>query len=100
MWDVIKIVFPKIKAEWKYVACSMRYSLLDVKAFDKDSRDSKECCYNLFSDWLTTDHGITPKTWHKLIEQIKTVDGLQEAAEKIEEEVKKLKVQAIRFFQQ
>ena len=90
MWDIIKIVFPKIRGEWKYVAHSMRYTPDDVKTFKKDSRDSKESCYNLFTDWLTTNRGITPKTWRKLIERIKDVEELQNVAESIEEEVKKL----------
>ena len=90
MWDVIKIVFPKITGEWKYVAYSMKYTAHDVKTFENDSHDSKESCLNLFTDWLTTNRGITPKTWHNLIERIKAVENLQSAAESIEEEVKKL----------
>ena len=90
MWDVIKIVFPKIKSEWKYVAYSMRYAPYDVKTFENDALDSKGSCLKLFTDWLTTSRGITPKTWHKLIEHIKDVEELQNVAESIEEEVKKL----------
>ena len=90
IWDIIEIVFPKIKGEWEYVAHSMRYKVEDVKTFKNDSRDLKGSCYNLFADWLTTNRGITPKTWHKLIERIKVVEELQNVAENIEEEVKKL----------
>ena len=90
MWDIIKIVFPKIKAQWKYVAYSMKYAPNEVSAFESDSKDCKGGCLNLFTDWLTTDNGITPKIWLTLIEQIKVVDGLQQAAKDIEEEVKKL----------
>ena len=61
MWDVIQIVFPKIKAKWKYVAHSMRYDCYAVNAFEQDSDDLNERCYELFEDWLTTDRGITPK---------------------------------------
>ena len=90
MWDVIDIVFPKISGEWKYVAYSMRYTPHEVTTFENDSRNSKGSCLNLFTDWLTTSRGITPKTWHKLIERIKAVEELQNEAETIEEEVKKL----------
>ena len=90
MWDLIKIVFPKIKAKWQFVAYVMKYTPLEVKAFKNDSNDLDENCLNLFTDWLNTNHGITPKTWQILIDQIKTVDGLQNAAENIEEKVKTL----------
>ena len=74
----------------EYVAYFMKYTPLDVKAFENGSNDLKGSCLKLFADWLTTNHGITPKTWQKLIERIKIVDGLQNAAENIEEEVKTL----------
>ena len=90
MWDIIKIVFPEIKAEWQYVAYSMKYAPNEVSAFERDAKDCKGSCLKLFTDWLTTNNGITPKNWCTLIEQIKEVDGLQQAAEHIEEKVKKL----------
>ena len=68
----------------------MKYQIHEVGAFEKDSKDSNGSCLNLFTDWLTTNHGITPKTWNTLINQIKAVDGLQSEAEQIEKEVKKL----------
>ena len=92
MWDIMKIVLPQIKSEWKYVATSLRYPPADVKAFEKDSHDVKECCYNLFTDWLSTNRGVTPKTWGRLIERIEDVDNLQDAVKKIKEEVAKLEV--------
>ena len=90
MWDIIKIVFPMIKAEWQYVAYSMKYAPNDVSTFERDAKDCKGSCLKLFTDWLTTNNGIAPKIWLTLIEQIKEVDGLQQAAKDIEEEVKKL----------
>ena len=90
MWVIIKIVFPKIKAKWKYLAYFMKYKPHEVNAFESDANDLEGRCLNLFADWLTTNHGIAPKTWYNLIEQIKIVDGLQNAAENIEKEVKEL----------
>ena len=90
MWDIIEIVFPMIKAEWQYVAYFMKYAPNKVSAFERDGKDSKGSCLKLFTDWLTTDNGVIPKNWLTLIEQIKKVDGLQQAAKDIEEKVKKL----------
>ena len=92
IWDIIKIVFPKIKAQWKFVAFSMKYDILEVNGFENDSSNSNESCLELFKNWLQTDRGITPKTWCKLIERIKDVEGLKQAAESIEEELKKLPI--------
>ena len=85
MWSLIKIVIPKIQAEWEDVAYSMQYDVAAVKAFRKDCDDCKRCCRKLFEDWLDSSHGVTPKTWSKLIERIKDVDSLK--AEDIEKEL-------------
>ena len=84
MWRLIKTVIPKIKAEWENVAYSMGYDLGTVDAIDKECNGKLDrCCQKLFSDWLATDHGCTPKTWQKLLERIGDVDNLAAAVEKI-----------------
>ena len=90
MWDLIKIVIPKIQAEWEYVAYSLQYDVPDVKAFKKDCYDCNKCCQKLFEDWLDSSHGVMPKTWSKLLERIKAVDSLKAASEAIEKELKSM----------
>ena len=90
MWDIISIVIPRIKAKWDYVAYSMKYSISAVNAFKKDSSDSGQSCLNVFEDWLSTPNGITPKTWHTLLDRLKAVDGLQAEAEDIERKAMKI----------
>lgn len=87
MWDLIKIVIPKIKADWKHLAYSLKYDIPTVKAIERDSRDSGHCCEKLFEDWLSTPHGATPKTWHTLLQKIKEVDSLFAAADDIQREL-------------
>ena len=87
MWDVIKIVIPKIKAWWKYVAYFMKYDTTTVKAIEKDSHNCKDACFHLFEDWLSTKNGITPKTWYTLINQIKDIPELENEAKRIKEEI-------------
>ena len=84
MWDIISIVIPRIKAKWEYVAYSMQYSISAIDAFASDSGES---CLNLFKDWLSTSHGVTPKTWRTLLDRIKDVDGLQAEAQNIEKKI-------------
>ena len=84
MWKLIKVVIPKIKAEWESVAYSMGYDPSTVNAIKKECNGILDgCCQNLFSDWLATDHGCTPKTWQKLLERIGDVDNLAAAVEEI-----------------
>ena len=89
MWDLIKIVIPNIKSEWKYVAYSMHYDLQEVEAIEEASHNVEKCCLKLFEDWLKTGHGPTPKTWETLLEKIRDVENLTAATEKIEEMLRK-----------
>jgi len=47
-----------------------------------------KCCGKLFSDWLTTDNGLAPKTRSTLIETVKEIGQLSGVAEHIEESLK------------
>ena len=87
MWDLIKIVIPKVKADWKHLAYSLEYDILTIKAIQKDSDDIGSRCENLFEDWLSTDHGAAPKTWCTLIKKIEQVDALFAAADEIKQEL-------------
>ena len=87
MWDLIKIVIPKIKAEWKYFAYSLEYDIPIVKAIERDCRDSEQCCEKLFEDWLSTEHGVAPKTWCILLQKIKQVERLFAAADDIKSQL-------------
>ena len=88
MRRLIKIVIPKIAADWEYFAYSMEYDINAVKTIEKDCQNSNYCCKKLFEDWLTSSHGTKPKTWGKLLERIKEVESLKGTAETIEEELK------------
>ena len=87
MWDLTKIVIPRIKAEWKNVAYSMRFDLRIIDAIHEDSRSFQQCSQKLFTNWLTTNNGPTPKTWNTLLKRIKDVDSLVQAAEEIENDL-------------
>ena len=87
MLDLIKIVIPKVEAEWRYLAYYMEYNIVTVKSITKDCRDSEECCKTLFEDWLSTDHGAAPKTWSTLLQKIKDVDRLASAVDDIKRQL-------------
>ena len=87
MHELIEVVAPKIMDKWERLAYTMRYEPGEVKAFKKDTHDPIECCMELFSNWLTTDHGPTPKTYQTLLNHIKKVKDLAAASEAIKKEL-------------
>ena len=87
MWHLIQIVIPKIQSEWEDVAYSMQYDINIVKTIKEDGQNSEKCCKKLFEHWLTTSHGVTPKTWFVLLRRIKEVNSLKATVETIEEEL-------------
>ena len=89
MKDLHKTVFPKIASEWKIVADFLDYDIPKINLIAETGReDPLKCCTELFSDWLTTDNGLTPKTWSTLIETLKRIHQLSGYAEQIEESLK------------
>ena len=87
MWDLIKIVIPKVSADWEDLAYSMQYKIATVRVIKKDCSDCQPCCRKLFEDWLSTDNGATPKTWSTLLQRIKDVDSLAATVDKIKQEL-------------
>ena len=83
---------PQIQAHWENVAyISLRYNIQTVEAIQKKHQnDVKKCCQELFKIWLTTAHGVKPKTWSTLITRLKKVEELMSATEVIENNLKDL----------
>ena len=97
MWELTKIVVPKVMAEWESLAFCMRYRPEEVKAFKRDTQDVKERCKNLFDNWLTTAHGPKPKTYRTLLNCIKKINKLTSVSEVIEKELIKGKDEGVQF---
>ena len=89
MWDLIKTVIPKVKAEWRNLGYSMGFKIEDIRALETDAslRNPESQCQKLFENWLSGARGCTPKTWGKLLERIEAVDILSSAAETIKKEL-------------
>ena len=87
MWELTKIVIPKIKAHWEELAYSMRYTLGEVEAFKGDGKDLHDCCKRLLINWLMTGHGPEPKTYETLLIHIKKIEDLVSESEAIEKEL-------------
>ena len=87
MWELLKIVIPKIQAKWKTLAYCMKYTPQEVETFEKESNSVTESCNKMFVNWLTTYHGPRPKTYQTLLKYVKEVDELAAASEVIEREL-------------
>ena len=88
MGELIKIVIPEIAAEWEDVGFALSYKISTLKNIkEKHKEDPKKCCRELFIDWLSTSHGVSPKSWSVLLERMKEFESLKRAAEQIEEKL-------------
>ena len=90
MFDLQKIVLPKIQAYWKDVAYALCYKIEDVENLEaKHNKDPRKCCQDFFIDWLKTSHGdrAGSKTWSTLLNAIKDVVELTRAKEEIFKEI-------------
>ena len=95
MFELTKIVIPRILNVWDIVADAFRYDIPTIEAIkEKERGDPKKCCREFFKDWLQTKHGAEagPKVWKTLIEILEQIDEIDDAIVKdITEEIKKLK---------
>ena len=86
-----KYIIPKVAARWMDVADFLDYKIETIELIkQKHQGDGEQCCDGLFRDWLSTDHGVGPKTWGTLIERLKEIEQLATATKDIEKELRKL----------
>ena len=89
--DLFEFVVPQIKAHWQDVAyTALRYDIPTVEGIQtQHPTNIKRCCQDMFKIWLTTSHGIKPKTWSTLLTQLKKVEELVTVTEVIEKRLMK-----------
>ena len=79
IFDLMRIVIPKIMYEWVHIAVALRYDIYKIEAIRVEGHgDPKECCQKFFMDWLATINGAKagPKVWSTLLDVIKEVDEI------------------------
>ena len=83
-----EIVVPRIAAKWSMVADYLKYELEYKQLIRQNCRDNaKWCCVELLEDWLTSNRGVFPKSWSKLIEVLREIKSLKATTEKIVEDL-------------
>ena len=83
-----EIVVPRIAADWSIVADYLEYELEYKRLIREKCRDNPErCCVELLEDWLTSNRGVSPKSWSKLIVVLREIKSLKATTEKIVEDL-------------
>ena len=49
--------------------------------------DPKQCCTALIEDWISSNNGVKPKTWDKLIEVLSEINELTSATRDIKDQL-------------
>ena len=83
-----EIVVPRIAAEWDVVAIYLGYEV-EYKQLIRQRchHDPERCCLELLEDWLSSNRGVIPKSWSKLIEVLGKIKDLTATTEKIIEDL-------------
>ena len=72
-----KLVIPKISAHWDVVLANLEYDLAFKLELDRKYRGNpRECCTALLEDWISSDRGISPKTFTKLLAVLCTINDI------------------------
>ena len=81
-----KHVIPRISADWETVAAFLEYKVSTKKAISKAKRGlPTDCCTALLEDWISTDNGVTPKTWEKFVAVLSEISSLAMVTKQIKE---------------
>ena len=90
MWQLYMFVLPLLHPYWEGVAYSLHYDLTTVDGIEANSKDTRECCKEVFKHWLRTDSKVGPKTWETLLTQLKKVENIAANVEKVKENLCKM----------
>ena len=79
-----EIVVPGIAADWSIVADYLEYEVEYKQVIKEKCHNNPErCCVELLEDWLSSDRGVSPKSWSRLIKALKGIKSLTSTIEKI-----------------
>ena len=85
-----KVVVPNVCHCWWKIADYLGYPIPKKKEIERRQRgDPYDCCVELMEDWLTSDQGVTPKTWHTLVSVLKDISELSSVSHSIEQQLVK-----------
>ena len=85
------IVVPRIAADWSIVADYLEYEVEYKRVIkEKCCDDPVKCCVELLEDWLSSNRGVSPKSWSRLIETLRGIRSLTATTENIVQDLAKV----------
>ena len=85
-----KVVISEVSYCWRTIADYLEYPVAKKKEIEERQRgDPYKCCAELMEDWLTSDRGVGPRTWDKLVSVLKEVGELSSSVTTIEQRLVK-----------
>jgi len=89
MAELLEIVVPKVAAQWSTLAYFLEFEVSRVEIIrQQHPNDPEESSTKVFIHWLTSNEGISPKTWETLLKTLKKIKKLTAVTEQIEKELK------------
>jgi len=83
-----KLVFDKIAPYWKKIADSLEFDIPVIRSIEKRClKDDYECCDGVLRDWISSDHGLQPKTWKTFITALQDTKQFATLAPVIEKQL-------------
>ena len=83
-------MIPRIAPNWSLVADYLEYEVEDKKLIrEKCHHDPLKCCVELLENWLSTDKGVSPKSWSTSIEVLRQIKSLASMPQKIVQDLAK-----------
>lgn len=85
---VRKLVIPKVSSCWESLAVSLQLEPSCVAVIKENSGgEQKKCCASMIEQWISTDKGVSPKTWPVLLQAIANTSKLGNIASSIKDEL-------------
>ena len=89
--DLVEFVVPNVAAHWEILAYFLGFDTSRVHVIgEKCFKDTEKCCRELLIRWVSSNEGISPKTWEVLLKTMSDIIELRAVAEQIEMQVKKV----------
>ena len=83
---VSKYIVPHVSEQWETLCEHLQYSTAVKNIISRTSEGSHDkCCTALLRDWVTSDNGMKPKTWEKLIEVLSEISSLAMVTKEIKQ---------------
>ena len=77
MRPLYKLVIPKVSAHWDVVLTNLQYDLAFKQELDRRfNGNPRQCCVALLEDWISSNRGVSPKTFTKLLEVLCTINDI------------------------